>query len=150
MPVSTKGEYAARALLQLALAFEAGTPVRAVDIAREQDIPRKYLEQILLLLKERGLVQSKRGVRGGYLLARPPREITMAQLIRSVDGTLAPVGCVSQSAHAPCRAEPSCALREVWQETREAVVAVLEGTTLQHVALRARALAGTSVPDYRI
>jgi Rrf2 family protein len=152
MSVSTKGEYAARAVLQLALAFESGTPMRTADIAKLQSIPKKYLEQILLSLKDRGIVRSKSGVNGGYLLGRHPSEITMAEVVRTVEGPLAPVRCVSQTAYepCPCRVEATCALRTVWQEARDAMVGVLERITLAEVADRARAMADLFALTYDI
>jgi len=143
MPISAKGEYAARALLHLALAYESGAPVKTADIARQQSIPKKYLEQILLLFKKDGYVRSKPGLNGGYSLAKPPADITMAEVIRAVDGPLAPVRCVSRTAYAKCTCaiESACALRTVWQEARNAMAGVLEGITLEEVAQRGRRLA---------
>ena len=152
MPISAKGEYAARALFQLALAYERGEPVRTVDIATEQQIPKKYLEQSLLAFKKAGLVQSKSGLNGGYFLARHPGEITIAQIVRTVDGPLAPVRCVSQTAYQPCKSavEATCALRTVWQEARDAMVGVLDKITLQEVATRSRAMAMLCELTYQI
>jgi Rrf2 family protein len=153
MPISNKGEYAARAMLHLALAYGGGAPVKTGEIAERQRIPRKYLEQILLVFKKVGFVRSKPGSNGGYLLAKPPKEITMADVIRAVDGPLAPVRCVSMTAYAPCTSavEATCALRTVWKQARDAMVGVLEETTLEEVAQRARHLAQASaVPMYYI
>jgi Rrf2 family protein len=153
MPISTKGEYAARALLHLALASDPHTPIKTGDIAAQQRIPKKYLEQILLLFKHAGFVQSKPSLKGGYFLARPASEITMAQMLRAVDGPLAPVRCVSQTAYAPCPCaveESTCALRSVWQEARDAMVGVLDRITLQDLADRARAMARQTAPTYAI
>ena len=152
MPISSKGEYAARALLQLALSSDARTPVRTADIAQRQNIPKKYLEQILLLFKKEGLVRSKPGLNGGYFLAKRPAEISVAEVIRAVDGPLAPVRCVSRTAYAPCpfAVEATCALRTVWQEARDAMVGVLERITLEELAARARAMAEVCVPTYYI
>jgi len=152
MPISSKGEYAARAMLYLALASNPETPVKTAEIAEKQHIPRKYLEQILLIFKRHGYVQSKPSIKGGYYLAKPASEITMAEVIRAVDGPLAPMRCVSQTAYVPCPSaiEATCALRTVWQEARDAMVGVLDRITLKDVADRARAMAGDSVPMYHI
>jgi len=152
MPISTKGEYAARALLHLALAHNGGVLVKTAEIARQQSIPKKYLEQILLIFKKQGLVESKPGLNGGYSLAKHPSQITMAQVVRAVDGPLAPVRCVSKTAYArcTCAVEATCALRSVWQEARDAVAGVLEGITLEEVADRARSLAQVCVATYSI
>src|SRR5499426_4437114 len=86
--VSTRGDYACRALLSLALRQEEGGPTSVRDIAERTGLPQPYLEQILLALKGAGLVRSKRGVGGGYVLARPPEEITLAQILAAVEGPL--------------------------------------------------------------
>jgi Rrf2 family protein len=148
LPFSTTTEYATRALLDLAMA-PPGYPVKAADVARRQRIPRKYLEHVLLLCKKRGLVRSKPGLNGGYALARAAERITLAQVIRAVDGPIAPVRCVSLTAYAPCTCpnESACPIRDVWREARDAMVAVLERVTLADVARRARShaeLAGIS------
>ncbi len=152
MPISTKGEYAARALLHLAVAHGKGAPVKMAEIARQESIPKKYLEQILLIFKKLGLVESKPGLNGGYSLAKPPGRITMAQVVRAVDGPLAPMRCVSKTGYARCTCteEATCALRTVWQEARDAVAGVLEGITLEEVADRARGLAEGYVATYSI
>jgi len=141
VPVSTKAEYATRALLDLALAW-GGFPVKTVDIARRQRIPKKYLEQILLVYKRQGILRSKAGLNGGYSLARPPEQITMTQVIRAMDGPLAPVRCVSSTAYAPCTCpnERDCPIRAIWQEARDAMVGVLDRVTLADMARRARTL----------
>ncbi len=140
MGISTKTEYATRALLDLALA-RTGAVVKTADIATRQRIPKKYLEQILLLFKKEGLLRSKPGLNGGYMLARPARQITMAEIVRAVDGPLAPVRCVSLTAYAPCTCpdEAVCPLRLVWQQARYAMAEVLEHVTLADVAEQARA-----------
>ena len=139
MAISAKGEYAARAMMHLALKYGNGSLVKAEDIAHEQCIPKKYLEQILLLFKNKALVTSKSGSNGGYALARHPSEITMADVIRIIDGPLAPMLCVSITSYIPCSCtdETRCALRTVWQEARDKFVEVLENITLQDVVNRA-------------
>lgn len=139
MSISAKGEYAVMALLDLALGYYSGQTVRTADIAARQGISKKYLEQILLTFKNKGFVNSKSGQNGGYFLARPPAEITLADALRAVEGPLAPVRCVSVTAYSKCarKIESTCALRTVWQEARDAMVGVLEKTTLEELANRA-------------
>lgn len=139
MGISTRTEYATRALLDLALAGE-GSLVKTADVAKRQRIPKKYLEQILLLFKREGMLRSKPGLNGGYMLARSARQITMAEVVRAVDGPLAPVRCVSLTAYAPCTCphENVCPLRTVWQQARGAMAEVLERITLADVAEQAR------------
>lgn len=152
MAISTKGEYAARAMMHLAIKYSNGHLVTAEDIAREQCIPKKYLEQILLLFKNKALVTSKPGLNGGYTLAHHPSEITMADVIRTIDGPLAPMLCVSITSYIPCSCtdETKCALRTVWQEARDKFVEVLENITLQDVVNRAIELEGKHVSMYYI
>src|SRR5574337_1979117 len=93
MKVSTKGDYATRAMQDLALHYEKG-PVQIEEIARRQHLPARYLEQILLSLKRAGFVESKRGMSGGYYLAKHPREITVGAIIRAMEGPIVPIFCV--------------------------------------------------------
>jgi Rrf2 family protein len=130
MRLSRKGEYALRAMIVLAQDYGEG-PVRIQDIAARERIPRKFLEQILLDLKRAGLVQSRRGVGGGYLLLREPGKVTFAEIVRTIDGPLAPLSCVSRHAHVRCPDQQSCGLYNVMREVRDAVASVMEGVTLK-------------------
>ena len=152
MSISAKGEYAARAMMYLAMKYGDGVPVKAEEISRDQVIPKKYLESILLLFKNKALVISKSGVNGGYHLARHPSEITMAEIIRVIDGPLAPMPCVSLTSYVPCSCadESRCALKTVWQEARDQFVEVLERITLQDVVDRVRELDEKHSPMYYI
>src|SRR5262245_13332968 len=134
MVLSSRGKYATRALLDLSLHYGEG-PVQIHDIAARQAIPVKYLEQILLSLKRFGFLQSRKGPGGGYFLAKPPSEITLGAVVRAMDGPLAPISCVSLSGYMECGCpEPaSCGLRSVWKEARDAMAAVLDGTTFGDV-----------------
>ncbi|UCC59252.1 MAG: RrF2 family transcriptional regulator [Dehalococcoidia bacterium] len=133
MKLSTRGRYATRALLDLALHFGEG-PLMVKDIAKRQEVSDRYLEQILTPLKSAGLVRVVRGARGGFSLARPPSEIKLIDIIQIMEGSTAPVECVD---HADCctRSE-SCVTREVWSELKQAINGVLESTTLQHLVER--------------
>lgn len=139
MGISTRTEYATRALLDLAL-MDGTRHVKTSDIARRQHIPKKYLEQILLMFKNEGLVLSKPGLHGGFTLARPASQISIAEVVRAAEGPLAPVRCVSETAYAPCTCpdEGTCPLRDTWRQARDAMVSVLEKVTLADVAGRAR------------
>jgi len=128
MRLSTKGEYASRAMLELSLRHQGG-PLHGREISKAQEIPPKYLGQILLLLKRAGYVKSRKGHRGGYVLAKPPSEITVAEVIRVMDGPLAPIDCVSVMAHEACPMEATCGLRWLWKDVRDAVAEILERTT---------------------
>ncbi|MDO6416382.1 Rrf2 family transcriptional regulator [Sphingomonas sp. BIUV-7] len=130
--LSQHSRYALKALLHLASCNRVG-PQPIVSIAAEANVPRKFLEAIFVDLKRNGFVNSTRGPRGGYVLTRPPAEITFGQVIRSIEGPLALIGCASQKFYRPCRDCPdegACALRRVMMEAREQLVSVLDNRTL--------------------
>ena len=141
MKLSLRGEYALRALLVLGLNYNEPV-IRIQEISKQQNIPKRFLEQILNDLKSAGLVQSRRGVAGGYRLARRPEEITLATVVRHIEGALAPVSCVSERFYEKCSCpdEARCAIRSVMKEIREAVVAIAERVTLAEMCDRARRL----------
>ena len=128
MKLSTKGRYGARLMLELALCYEKGT-ILLKDIAGRQEISEGYLEQILPLLKAAGLVNSSRGAHGGYTLANPPSEITLGEVVRAVEGTMAIVECVATPE--VCHRVDFCVTRDIWEEMSEKMMGVLDSTTLQ-------------------
>ena len=130
--LSKKAKYALRALIALARADGDG-PVLIADLARRERIPQKFLELILLDLKKQGILQSKKGRGGGYLLRKEPEAIYLGQVIRALDGPLAPLPCVSRTAYAPCEEcddEKGCGIRLVMKEVRDATARILDGTSL--------------------
>src|SRR5439155_11219688 len=131
MNLSLRGEYALRALLVLGLNCDKPL-VRIQTISDQQNIPKRFLEQILNDLKSAGLVQSKRGMAGGYRLARRPEDISLASVVRHVEGALAPVSCVSQRFYEKCSCpdESRCPIRSVMKEIRDAIVQIAERVTL--------------------
>jgi Rrf2 family protein len=143
--LSKKAKYALQAVLHLARR-EAQGPVLIAAIAAEERIPKKFLESILLTLKNRGILQSRKGKGGGYALARPAGEISFGEVIRVLDGPLAPVPCVSATAYRrceECRDEGACAIRLVMQEARDALASVLDAESVADAVRRAdRAGAG--------
>lgn len=133
MKVSTRGDYACRALLSLALhGGESPTSVR--DIAERTSLPQPYLEQILLALKGAGLVRSKRGVGGGYVLSRPPAEITLAQIVSAVDGPIVVGDFGKPHQDGACDHEGQCVLLSIWANVGEHMRRLLEESTLADVA----------------
>ena len=129
--LTQKTKYALRALLSLA--ERGGEMLLVSEIAERQRAPKKFLELILLELKKQGLLHSQRGRYGGYALSRPPAEITFGQVIRIMNGPIAPLPCASSSGYrrcADCRDEATCAIRRVMLQVREATAAVLDGTTI--------------------
>lgn len=137
MKVSTRGDYACRALLSLTLHAD-GTPTSVRDIADRTVLPQPYLEQILLALKGAGIVRSKRGVGGGYVLARDPEEITLAQIVSAVDGPIAVGDFGEPHQDGSCDHEGQCVLLSVWSNVGEHMRRLLEGQTLADVAAIAR------------
>lgn len=150
MRLSVRGEYALRAMLALGL-HEGESVQRIQSIADEQRIPKRFLEQILNDLKDAGVVVSRRGVQGGYRLARPADRITLAEIIRHIDGPLAPVSCVSERFYERCTCpdESRCGIRTVMREVRDSVSTMLEGVSLSELCRRTRALqtAKATPPD---
>lgn len=129
MKVSTRGDYACRALLSLALHQGEG-PTSVRDIAERTGLPQPYLEQILLALKGAGLVRSKRGVGGGYVLARSPEEITLAQIVSAVDGPIRAGDFGEPHTDGACDHEGQCVLLAIWADVSVRMKALLEAYTL--------------------
>lgn len=129
MKISTRGEYALRALITLG---KSVAPVNSIaGVAEQTLVPVHYLEQILLQLKNLGYVKSKRGVQGGYALRMEPKDIVIGEVIRQLEGPLAPMGCVSVTAYDPCPLEEGCLLKPLWALVRDTVAQVLDHTTLE-------------------
>lgn len=137
MRVSTRGDYASRALLSLAL-HGGDTPVSVRDIAARTGLPQPYLEQILLALKGAGLVRSKRGVGGGYVLARSPEEITLGDIVSAVDGPITLGDFGAPHTDGACDHEGQCVLLAVWGDTAEHMRRHLDGLDLAQLAAMAR------------
>jgi Rrf2 family protein len=130
--LSKRSKYGLKAVLYLAAHAGRG-PVAISEVAAAEQIPHKFLEAILLDLKRQGLLHSRKGQRGGYLLARQPAEITVGQVIRGLDGPLALVPCVSQTAYARCEEcvdEATCGVRLAMKQVRDATAAILDETSL--------------------
>lgn len=132
MKISQKGLYALQAMMMLARHYEQGA-IKIRDIAYEEDLPEKFLELILLELKNARMVESVRGAKGGYRLRRPPDEIRMSEIIRLIDGPLAPFGDAEQLRDLIDRDLPHRALYQVFLDVRDAAAKILEHTTLEHL-----------------
>src|SRR5271170_6943656 len=136
MKLSKKGEYALRSLINLGIAAEMKRRlVQVSELAENEQLPVKFLEQILQVLKEAGIVESQRGKFGGYRLAKPAKKIFIGEVVRLIDGPLAPIGCVSQSAYEPCTCpdEVHCGLRMLMLDVRNAIANILDRYTLADV-----------------
>jgi Rrf2 family cysteine metabolism transcriptional repressor len=137
MKISKKGEYALKAMIYLSLNYKKG-PVQIKELAKKEKIPKKFLEQILLELKKAGLLDSVRGIGGGYRLIKPPDKVSLARVIRIVDGPLAPLSCVSKMAYIRCPDEKRCGLYSVMLDVRNAIAKILEGISFADVCKRTR------------
>jgi len=129
MKISTKGRYALRIMIDLAMNLNQG-PIRVKDIAARQNISEKYLEQIIALFNKAGYVKSVRGAQGGYLLTNDPTEYTVGMILRLAEGSIAPVFCVDAEAEG-CEKKETCVSAMLWKKINDAVNEVVDHTTLQ-------------------
>lgn len=144
--LSKKTKYALKALLVMSKEYGRG-PLLISDLAERESIPKKFLELILLTLKNKGLLQSKKGKGGGYFLGKPPDTITLGEIIRILDGPVAPISCVSQTAYQKCEEcadEMTCGIRVVMKEVRDQTAKILDGTTLADLLRNTERLVGRS------
>ena len=132
MRISHRCEYALRALFELAKSSREG-PVRIEDIARRQTIPKKFLANLLVQLKRGRFVQSKKGPEGGYYLARSPRQINVGEVVRLLDGPIAPIQCVSRTLGERCELGGRCAFFPIWKRVRDAVADIVDNTTIADI-----------------
>jgi Rrf2 family protein len=133
MKISKKTDYAFRALFTLVEHYGRG-PIPIRELARRNDAPKRFLEHIMLDLKAKGWVDSVAGVRGGYVLAKKPEQISMGEVVRYFDGILAPIDCVSVSGYIRCTQEPVCRFRRVFLNARNYVTELMDNATLASVA----------------
>lgn len=147
MKLSTRGRYATRALLDLALHLEE-EPVLLKDIAQRQQISLRYLEHLITPLIAGGIVQSTRGPRGGVSLIRPPEEIRLSEVIQLVEGSITPAVCIDNPEM--CTRSELCVTRDIWGEIKKAIDGVLESTTLQDLVERQKRKEQTKEAMYYI
>ncbi len=136
MRISAKGEYAAKAVLYLSLRYPSVVTIQ--EVAAQHRIPAKYLEHILLSLKKAGVLESRRGVKGGYRLAKPPTQVTMGEVLRVVDGKFSQSSCIEVNLRHryACPEMDSCGLKQVWQDVQNAVEKILFETTFDDLKKR--------------
>jgi len=132
MRISKKTDYALRALFTLVDHF-GGAPIPIRELARRNDVPKRFLEQIMLALKTQGWVDSVVGIRGGYVLAKSPSKITMGEVVRYFDGIIAPIDCVSVMGYKRCSQESVCRFRRVFLGARNYVAGLMDRATLAEV-----------------
>tara|TARA_B100000315_G_scaffold225997_1_gene232629 strand:+ start:5471 stop:5929 length:459 start_codon:yes stop_codon:yes gene_type:complete len=152
MKISIKGEYGVLAVLELAFNCNRG-PLQVRAIARKQNIPHRFLEQVMSALKRNGLVRGIRGAQGGYLLAKSSDEIFVGDIIEAIDGPITPMACVGNGTAGMCWQEIDpklCAVHGVWSDVKDSVMGVLNSTTIQDLCDRAHALNGQRTLMYHI
>lgn len=151
MKLSTKGRYGSRAMLDLAIHYnETGAPVALSGIAERQGISEEYLEQIFSSLRRSGLVESVRGAQGGYKLGRPADKITVGDILRVLEGSLAPVDCVAEGKAPACERYDECVMNGVWLKLRDAIVNTVDSITLADLVEEAHEKQNKSQPMYYI
>lgn len=152
MKLSKRGEYALRALIDFGIAHELGRPLLTVsELAEKERLPLKFLEQILMQLRTEGYIDTKRGKQGGYFLAKPTKAISLGKVIRIIDGPLAPIACVSQTAYERCTCpdEDHCGLRMLMLDVRNAIARILDRYSLAdivEITLRKLRRDGVAIP----
>jgi len=128
MKISTKGEYGIRAMLELTARYGQGY-VQSSEIAKVRNIPANYLYQLLITLRKAGVIRSRRGPQGGHMLARPPADISLAEVVIALEGPLAPTGCVQNDVVDDCPFSERCAVRGIWQKVTDATQRILLETS---------------------
>jgi Rrf2 family protein len=136
--ITYKGDYALKALFQLALKYDRGdgNVMSIGEIARLGDMPTKFLEQILLVLRKGGFVKSKRGINGGFVLAKPPRDITVGEVIRFIEGPIEPIGCIEKEDYKGCKDLAGCIFRNIWKDVKNAISIVVDTLTFEELVVR--------------
>ena len=136
MKVTYKGDYALKTILDLSYFYDRNSVVPLVDIAKRQNIPENYLEQIMLKLKGSGYVDSKRGIGGGFFLAKSPKEITIGDVIRIIEGPIEPIACGKKYHDDSCGEESQCVFREVWLKVTDNISSVVDQVTFEDMMQR--------------
>lgn len=136
MKVSTKGDYGIRALIELTHHYGEARPLQSSEIASRQSVPESYLEQLLTTLRRAGFIRSVRGPQGGHALIRDPKELRVSEVIEALEGSIMPSDCLDESSQ--CSRSGGCAQRDMWEAVREAILNVLDNTTIGQLAERDR------------
>ena len=151
MKISYKGDYALRAILDLAYKYKSNEIVPLTDICKRRNIPQKFLEQIMLVLKKAGYVDSKRGIGGGFYLRKKPEELTLGEIIRRIDGPLEPIADAKTAQSSTKIAnEDQKALQEVWMKVTQAISEIVDGVTFADIMHRADELREANADFYII
>ncbi len=149
MKLSTKGRYGLRAMLDMALSEEEG-PIASHTFAHRQEISERYLEQLLIPLKQAGLVRSVRGSQGGYILGRAPQDISVGDIIRVLEGPLAPVDCVNELNPDDCKRADFCVTRMIWARVRDSIADILDSYSLEDLVNESHKMSKPSAINFDI
>lgn len=145
MKITYKGDYALKTILDLCLNIDK--PQSTDQIAKRQDIPQKFLEQIMIVLKKGGFVKAQRGKTGGYVLAKPPSKITMGEVIRHIEGLIEPIACVCRGGEKSCDFSNRCSLRDVFDEIGKHTAKVVDSVTFEELMKKQSKMAKMRGPD---
>jgi len=150
MKITYKGDYALKAIFQLALRYDKDKDgiMSITEIAKSGDMPTKFLEQILLTLSKGDFVRSRRGIKGGFVLARHPKDITVGQVIRFIEGPIEPISCVEKEGYKGCKDITSCIFRGIWKEVSYAISVVVDTLTFEELILRYKEKRLQVTPSY--
>jgi Rrf2 family cysteine metabolism transcriptional repressor len=140
MKISYKGDYALKAILELAPHYQTGTVLPLTEIAVRNDIPLQFLEQIMLILKGAGFIDSRRGIGGGFFLKKNPKDIAMGEIVRLIDGDIEPIACAKKNAEACCAEIETCVFREIWLKVTKCITDVVDTVTFADLMHRKKDL----------
>jgi Rrf2 family transcriptional regulator, cysteine metabolism repressor len=149
MKISFKCDYALKILLDLACSYRHGI-TQIKDIAKRQDIPERFLEQIITMLKSAGYIKTVRGPKGGVFLAKDPSKITLGEIVRLMEGPTSPIACVSRTAYGKCDFEQKCVFKPIWASIRDRINDVVDHITFQELAEKSKKLQNKQIIDYVI
>jgi Rrf2 family protein len=149
MKISYKTDYALKIVLDLSRHYSE-TLVRIEELSKRQDIPRKFLEQLLLALKKGGFIQSKRGPKGGYYLAREPGKILLGEVVRFVSGSVYPISCIDPSENQECDFKSKCVFAGIWKKIGNEITNMVDSISFAHLVEKERKLLYQPVLDYQI
>ena len=149
MRISYKTDYALKVILHLAENYPEKLE-HIKDISKTQDIPKKFLEQVMLQLKKGGFIMSKKGPRGGYFLNKPPKEITMGHIIRFIDGSVSPISCIEKGKEESCDFSSFCVFRPVFQDVEHAISRIIDNKNFKDLLEEQKKIKENAVLDFQI
>lgn len=149
MKISYKGDYSLKVILDLSMNYPNNL-VSILDLSKRQDIPKKFLEQILLDLKKGGFLMSKKGPKGGYSLARSPESISLGEVVRYVEGSVYPISCVDPANPSECLEKSSCVFAPTWVDVGDAITEIIDGITFKDLMEKQEQMNKSAVLDFQI